>query len=304
MDTNSILAIIGAVLGLLAIVLVFVFRDFQRERVVSAIETRLESFNQNARATLDKASAIIQELQEVRSASQNLRPDLSIFLATQWKFIEKVFRYRFEKHGIARKIATKHIRDNMSVLLDSGSTTDLVTSELLLNPFSGMNIYSNNVFAAMHLVGTRAVSFYLLPGRFSEIYAAVYSPEANRQIGQMGFNLFVLATTTLRFENGIMVHISDDDNYEFKRTALMTFAHNTESKLLIALDASKFFEPIGKYRGVVTPNEWRDILSRAASRIVIVTSPPSPDFSAQQLTLLQEEIAKFRGTGILVDDAC
>lgn len=155
----------------------------------------------------------------------------------------------------------------------------------------------------MHLVGTCAVPFDLLPGRFSDIYAAVYSPEANRQIDQMGFNLFILAATAIRFESGIMVHIGDDDNYEFKRTALMRFVRTPESKLLIAVDPSKFFEPIDKHRGVVSPKEWSDILSKTASRIVIVTSPPSTDFDIQNLTFLQKEIANFRRVKIQVDDS-
>jgi DeoR/GlpR family transcriptional regulator of sugar metabolism len=303
MNANTILSLIGAVLAILAIVLVFIFRDFQREKVIGTIETQLKSFNQSAYDNLSKTSTIIQELQGIRSASQSLCPDFSIFLATQWKFIEKTVHYRLEKHEIARKIVTKYISDHMSVLLDSGSTTDLVTSELLRNRVNGLHIYSNNVYAAMHLSGTSKVPFYLLPGSFSQLFAAVYSPEANRQIGQTGFNLFILATTALRFDSGIMVHISDDENYEFKRTALLTFFHNTESKLLIAADASKFFEPVETYRGVVSTKEWNDILSRAASRIVIVTSPPSSEFSTQQLVLLQNEIAKFRSVGILVDDA-
>jgi DeoR/GlpR family transcriptional regulator of sugar metabolism len=232
-----------------------------------------------------------------------LRPEFSIILATQWRFIEKIFRYRFEKHSIARKIATKYVGNNTKLLLDSGSTTDLVTSELLISRATGVHVYSNNVFAAMHLIGTTEVPLHLFQGRFSDRFAAVYSDEANNRIDQLGLNSFILAATALRFDTGIMVHNNDAENYNFKRTALMVFMRTPESKLLIAVDASKFFEPVSRHQGIVTQSEWGDIISRAADRIVIVTSPPGPDFDAAQRAFVEQEIAKFRNACIEVDES-
>ena len=48
-----------------------------------------------------------------------------------WKFLEKIFRNRFEKYNISKYIVSKYIINNHNILLDSGSTIDLVTSELI-----------------------------------------------------------------------------------------------------------------------------------------------------------------------------
>lgn len=302
-NIDTILGAIGSLTGIIAIFLVIILRGFDREQIVKATETRLETFNRTAREHLDLASNISKEIQESRSAAQSLRPDLSMFLATQWRFIEKIFRYRYEKHSIARKIATRYVDDNRKlILLDSGSTTDLITSELLVCPINNVHVYSNNVFAAMHLVGTDEVTFHLFQGRFSERFAAVYSAEANNRIDQLGINLFILAAVALRFSTGIMVHDDDEDNYMFKQEALKAFMKAPESQLLIAVDTSKFFEPTDRHRGVVSPDEWKDIISKAASRIVVVTSPPAPDFDVTQRAQVETEIASFRRAGIKVDN--
>lgn len=303
MDIGTILGVISFLVAITALILIFVFRDFRRSQIVSAIESRLDTFNHDARELLSHASEIIKEVRDIRSASQSLRPDLSIFLvAKQWRFIEKIFRYRTEKHSVAKTIATKYVDDNMNLLLDSGSTTDLVTYELLKSGVTGINIYSNNVFAAMHLVGIKEIPFHLFQGLFSERFAAVYSDEANNRIDSLGVSLFILAATSLRFDTGIMVHKDDPANYDFKRKALMVFRRASESKLLIAVDASKFFEPIDNHRGVFTSGEWMDMIKTAASRIFVITSPPALDFDPIQHAAVNTEIAKFVQAGVQVDN--
>jgi len=302
MNFETTIGIVSILLAVVAIVLVFVFRSYDRDIKVKAIESRLETFNRDANDLLNKCSGIAGEIQNLRAASQSLRPELSLFLATQWRFIEKSLRYRFEKHNIARKIATKYVKTDMQVLLDSGSTTDLVTSELLVSPVTGVHIYSNNVIAAMHLVGTKQVRFHLFQGLFSERFAAVYSNEANSRMDQLGLDIFVLAATGIQFETGIMVHKDDVDNFEFKRMAIGVFKSTSDCTLLIAVDPSKFFTPTDDLRVVVTQEEWTDIVLKAASRIVLITSPASPDFTSAQRAKVAEEIERFRQAGIQVDE--
>ncbi len=301
MDVGTAAGIFGAVFGIIALVLVFVFRDRDRGLALNKIETRLEAFNQRAADILDRTSTTMKEMQGIRSASQQLRPEFSFFFATQWRFIEKVYRFRFEKHSISRKIASKYITGDMRILLDSGSTIDLVTAELLTKPVANIHIYSNNVFAAMHLAGTRRVTFHLFQGRFSERFAAVFADEANNRIDQLPIDLFIMAATALRFEKGIMVHMDDPDNFQFKKRVLEVFTRTPNSKLLIAADASKFSEPIDNHRGIVTPEEWSVIIEKEASRIVVITSPSAPDFTPNQRSWADQEIEKFRNAGIEVD---
>jgi DeoR/GlpR family transcriptional regulator of sugar metabolism len=300
MDIGTLL---GIILALIAILLVLIFRVFDRDRKVEGIQFRLETFNKSADKFLNTASDILKEAQMVHANSQHLRPDFSIFLANQWRFIEKIFHYRYEKNKIAEKIVEKHIEQGARVFLDSGSTTDLVTAALLWRPITNVEIHSNNVFAAMHLAGIKDIPFFLFPGRFNDRFAAVYSDEANNLVDQLGLSLFILATTAFTFDVGITVHEDDNNNYEFKRKALLTFFKKQEnSKLIIAIDASKFFEPVKGHKGIVTVDEWNKIKSEAANRIVIVTSKCSLDFSTTQCVCVEQEIVKFRNAGIQVDD--
>jgi hypothetical protein len=195
----------------------------------------------------------------------------------------------------------------MRVLLDSGSTTDLVTQELLEGPANNVHVRSNNIFAAMHLVGTKAIDFYLYAGRFSDHFAAVYSKEALAQISnQSDFDLFILAATTFRFDSGIMVHMDDSENDDFKREALIAFerslASPSPSQLLIAVDPSKFLVPTNYHKGVVEERKWKDIISKAKNRMIIVTSPLPGGLSANHRALITREIEKFKSAGIRVDD--
>jgi hypothetical protein len=303
MDTGTYLGLISVVFAIVAIILVFVFRDIDRNNIMKGIEFRIDNFNKSADKLLNNTSDIIKEVQVVQANSQQLSPDLSIFLANQWRFIEKIFHYRYEKNNIAEMIVKKHIQKGEIVLLDSGSTTDLVTSELLRKPIKDVQIHSNNIFAAMHLAGVKEIPFFLFPGRFNDRFAAVYSDAANNSVDQLGFSLFILATTAFTFEIGITVHNGDNSNYEFKRKALLTFFEKQEqSKLVIAIDASKFFEPMNGHRGIVSVDEWNRIKLEAADRIVIVTSKCSPDFSETQCFNVEQQIMKFRNAGIHVDD--
>src|SRR5258705_6637509 len=127
----------------------------ERDIAVKNIEGRLERF-------------IEAKLQELALNSAGIRPDLSLYLTSQWRFVEKIFHYRFEKSLIAKKVVAAYVVEGSSLLIDSGSTTDLITSELLIQKKPNVQVNSNNVFAAMHLVGTSAVTFRLLPGQFNE----------------------------------------------------------------------------------------------------------------------------------------
>lgn len=293
MDISMIIGISGICIGLIAIVLVFVFRSHDISTMIKSIETRQESFNKSANEFLDIARNIIKTIEKEFSISQHLRPELSMFLATQWRFIEKLYRYRFEKHQISRIISSNYIKDNMSILLDSGSTIDLVTSELLRSAVKGVNVYSNNVFAAIHLVGTKQVSFHLLPGLFSEIFAAVYSNEANNRIDQLGINVFILAATALRFNTGIMVNKGDQANYTFKRTAVEAFLKSEDSQLLIAVDPSKFIVDTQVHRGIFSEDEWSKIIHEYATRIMIITTQIPQDVDPEKHVSIERELKKF-----------
>jgi DeoR/GlpR family transcriptional regulator of sugar metabolism len=305
MDLPTVVSITALVLAVAAVVIALQFQYHGLSRVVDKTVYKVDTLTAQATTLVGNSAGILAEVKELRSVWQ-LRPDVPLLLATQWRFVEKVHHHRYEKQGIARRIVRNYIiaRRAKKVLLDSGSTTDLVTFELLMSKTTGVEIHSNNVFSALHLAGAGDVPFYLLPGRFDERYAAVYSPEANEQVDETDFDLFVLAAVVLRREKGIMVHWNDDDNGNFKRTVLKAFLRRPDSQLLIAADASKFSATETNHRAVLAADEWQDIIQQAHSRIVIVTSPSAPDFDERMVTAAATEVQLFKEAGVQVDDGC
>ncbi len=255
-------------------------------------------------AKLDKICEMLLQSNDSSDANHtgtNIRPDISLFLSSQWRFIGKIFHYRFEKSLIAKKIASNHIYEGDIIFLDSGSTIDLVTSELLLID-KGAQIISNNVFAAMHLVGTNKLNFNLLPGKFDERFAAVYSPEASKKVREQIFNIYVIAAARFRRGKGIMVSIGDDNNKMLKSEVLTQFALNDKSKLIIAIDASKFFREIDDYMPIFdTQREWDNLIDSCAERIKVVTNPAG-NYPRSKRAEIECEIGQLRDAGVMVDD--
>jgi len=296
----SVMSLLGVIIGIIALVLIFVFRIFDRDRKLGIIESRQENFNKTSKNLLKNSEKIIHDIKGIVS-THHLRPELSTYFANQWRFIEKTFHNRFEKHDLCRRIVANYIHNMNTILLDSGSSIDLVTYELLSAQVENIHVFSNNVFAAMHLVGTKKVSFQLLSGLFNDNFAAVYGSESNHRIGDLGINVFILATTAIRFEKGIMVYTGDDENRDFKIACLNVFTHTDKSKLIIAADATKFLEPLEKHRGIVTDEEWAKILKEHASRIILVTSKIPTDIAPEKYAEVEQELQKFKNGGVEVN---
>ncbi len=305
MSVEMFISILSLILAIIALILVFVFRLVNIEKIVeklvSIIEIRYDVLSKSIDSHIEKATEVSRQLQRISDQGQKMRPGLSIFLTTQWEFIEKIFHRRHQKHNIARKVVNDHINDKDIILLDSGSTTDLITSELLDKQISNVKIYSNNVSAAINLVGTKKISFYLFGGYFDDRYAAVYSEMELSRLEMLGINIFVLAATAIRYESGIMVHKSDDANYKFKQKALEEFYGKPNAKLIIAVDASKFYQPIEQLKGVTLSDRWAQILKDRSSDIVIITSQYSPDLDVNKRAAIDAQIELFRNNGIKVE---
>lgn len=289
----------GTIIGLAAFVLVIVLRVIDRDRAVSRIESRFESFVKNSEKIMTTADEILEKSKYLKTLQPH-RPELSLYLSNQWKFIEKIFRNRYEKHLICMKIVEDYIDSNTSVLLDSGSTVDLITSEILNSTYEKVDVHSNNVFAAMHLVGTDKVNFHLFSGIFSERFAAVYSRESINSLDKLGIKVFILATTNFRFKDGVMVHKDDPYNLEFKRAILETFIKSKNTKLIIPLDVTKFIGKMDKHQGVVE-DIWLNMLNSKCDDIIIMTSTIPKEmriYDEDKVLMIENEIKKFLDAGV------
>ena len=298
---STIMGIIGLFIGIVALVLIFVFRAIDEGKRVEAIRAKLHGFDEKGMKLLENSEKILQRMQQF-STAHHIRPELTTYLVSQWEFIVKTFRNRYEKHDMCRRIVSSYLSNNDTILLDSGSSVDLVTYELLSSDLEDMNVYTNNVFAAMHLVGKQKVKLHLLSGIFSDRFAAVYSKEANNRIVDLPINVFILAATAIRFSKGIMVNRADEDNSEFKRTVLRAFTRaGKRSILIIAVDGTKFVEPTEKHQGVLEEKEWGDLIRKYANQIKIVTAPLRRDVEPSLCAQFEQEISKFVESGVYLD---
>jgi DeoR/GlpR family transcriptional regulator of sugar metabolism len=300
LTVESVIGLLGLILAVIAIVLVLVFRRIEEEKRLVIIEERLKRFEDRAERIVESTQGILREVQGVTSAHY-ARPELMTYLANQWEFIEKTFHNRFEKHDICRRIVHSRISDNSSVLLDSGSSVDLVTYELLGSRKENITVFTNNVFAAMHLVGTKEVNLKILAGEFNDRFAAVYDPESNSRIRGLGINVFILAATAIRFSKGIMVHVGDRDNSDFKAAVLNAFARSERSHLVVAVDATKFLEPTERHQGVLSEQEWSDMVAEHGGRVAVVTSQVRPEVAPEDRVAFEQELERFRRAGVHID---
>jgi len=225
-------------------------------------------------------------------------------MTTNWKFLEKIFYNRSEKHNISKYIVSKYIINNHNILLDSGSTIDLITLELIKSEKKDITITSNNIFAAMHLVGQKKIEFNLLEGMFSDLHAATYSKKANDIIADKDFNFIIIAATAISVEAGIMVGVDDDGNADFKKAALDNFQQSTNAKLIIAVDGTKFFKDTTMHRGVLNIEDWKIFINKYKDRICIITSPLRPSVENSNKNKYEKEISRFAAVNQGADFVC
>jgi DeoR/GlpR family transcriptional regulator of sugar metabolism len=301
LNLGNILSLVGIFFGASALIATFLLHFIRSERQRIIIETNLKNFNKNSDEILENSRKILHEATQISDAAHRLRPELSTYLAHQWKFIEKTFYNRFEKHDICKRIVSSWIEDDHSILLDSGSSVDLVTYELLSSPIKDVTVYSNNVFAAIHLIGIREITFNMCAGVFNDKFAATYSREYNNRINEWSIKTFILAATAIRFDGGIMVNKKDKDNADFKRAALEAFKSKETSRLIIAVDATKFIEPTVRHQPVVAREEWSELVKSHSSRIILVTAPMRLDGDPAKVSEFKQEVKKFEDAGINVD---
>jgi len=265
------------------------------------LKTRLAEWESLVRGFIKNSETIVEEIEDLKSATQTVRPNFTTFITNQWRIFDRMSRYRHEKLKICQKLVDKHIQIGDTILLDSGSTVDQVTSELIGRPIGNITIYSNNVLAAMHLTGTSLVSFHLFQGEFFQRSWAVYSEEANQRMDQLAVTVVIIAAAAFKASAGIFVRDGEIGNHHFKRKAIELFLNKPNLRLTIAVDGSKFYENLRGHHPIFSTKEWNGILSEYGKRIAIITSAPPRDATAGNRSSFEEQISNLRDSGVTVD---
>lgn len=196
---------LGLLLAIVAIVLVYKVRVFDVEKIVSSMNYRVSDITRDTASLRDALRDVTQIGDSLRAHAARADSGQHIPVA-QWEFAQQTYKNRVDKALICKHIVQHCIQPNTRILLDSGSTIDLVLAELLHSEHDAITVYSNNIFAAMHLIGSKKTSFHVLGGRFNEPYAACYGDNANAQLETLSLDVFILATSAFRLDKGVMAH--------------------------------------------------------------------------------------------------
>ena len=299
MDTGALLGTIGIIVGAVAILMAVLWRVQEVSAAIRGVEARQDSFVGRQDKFLDLARSLVNEQRQLLSRFPSWPPQIPPSLQLNISFIQKMLAYRSEKLLIARRIANKYIQDSETILLDSGSTTDTVPSELPAAGKVDVLVHSNNILAAMHLAG-RQTRFKLLPGDFDDQFAAVYSTAGNQKARDDDFDSYIIAAVRLRLSRGIMVRRDDKQNNEFKAAMLRGFERLESSRLIIAVDPSKFVLADDDFDQVL-PDDWERIRTKASGRITVITAPVPSDFSREERDAFETQVRLFEDAGIAVD---
>ncbi len=189
---------------------------------------------------------ILNELTRINNQHPSFPPLPSTFLlpahlvlmifARGIKFWERLYIGTDEKLLIANTIARKFIKENSTVILDSGTTIDKIPQILTSK---NTKIYTYNLLAAIGVVHLKEnIKCYLLPGWIDSTYGATYKTKSSTDdFDNFDSNVIIVSATALSFDEGPLVRAKDFFNKDFKSSLIETAIRSPNGcTLVIACD--------------------------------------------------------------------
>ena len=205
----------------------------------------------------------------------------------------KYNQYTAEKRIIAQYVVEKYIKDNASVILDAGSTIEIVAEEMFkkrktltvltnnmgvytayiasltseANDEKGFGIESSNFnnTSKRALYSPNGNELLLSGGRYVGVYDSLLGSWALESVQKFQPSVIIIGTSGITDEIGICCHGSEESDY---KRALAT---KTTSTLIIVTDFTKF----GKYDSFSFAKISE--LCMKAEEVIIVTNEPSQE---------------------------
>jgi DeoR/GlpR family transcriptional regulator of sugar metabolism len=277
-------------------------------------------FAQNERMSRD-LNGVKGAIDSLRSelGERPMLPSAHLFLTTltrEAEFWERFSIQRADKILIARRIATKYVRDGDTVFVDSGTTVDQIPY-MLRQQGTKTTVFTNNLLAAISVVPQaedEVAQCSLLPGRIDARYGATYNiGNVEEPVRQISANKIVLAATAISFEEGPMVHVKDYQNLCFKRALVQrALADATNVSLVIGVDWTKFVQSHNQrgsagreLNAVLESQEWR--AARSSSGFVLITTMPPESLQTSEACEARATVETFvrnaQSGGMAVDFA-
>jgi DeoR/GlpR family transcriptional regulator of sugar metabolism len=216
----------------------------------------------------------------------------------------KIKLQNLTKIEIARHVAKMYVSDLDAVLLDAGSTAELIAEELF-SQRKFLTVMTNNMGA--YAAYTRAMTptdekrtqqviryenDLILPGgRYDATYEALFGDETLKAIQNFSPNITIIGASGLRFNEGIYSHGVED-----VRVKKLLWAIPADTRL-IAIDSSKF----GK-RDAFSFGKKVDELCVGTRKAVVVTNRPPNDATSEEHREYDETIKQMKKANIFVDE--
>ncbi|KPA19579.1 Bacterial regulatory protein, DeoR domain protein [Candidatus Magnetomorum sp. HK-1] len=214
--------------------------------------------------------------------------------------LEKYRQQPSEKYEIAKHIASEIVNDFDAVLLDAGSTAEVIAEELFIQR-KYLTVMTNNMGA--YAAYTRAIApqkgdsprllneLLVTGGRYDSTYEALFGDATIEAIKTFSPNITILGVSGFIFNEGIFCHGSEE-----VRVKKLIWSIPTD-KRVIAADWTK----IGKRDAFAFGPSIEQLLINAREAVVVTSKPPAEtDNKLRQL--FDEQISQIRDAGIDVKE--
>lgn len=225
--------------------------------------------------------------------------------------LTKMIQQGASKVAIAKHVAKQYVEDFDAVLLDAGSTAELIAEELFIQR-KYLSVMTNNMgayaaytraitmpqnkrAAALHQAAPRAGLLHenelLLPGgRYDATYEASFGDRTIEAIQTFTPNVTIIGVSGLLFEKGVFCHGSEE-----VRVKHLLWTIPTDTRL-IAVDWSK----IGR-RDAHAFGHSVDELKLGARKAVVVTNKPPRNAPSDERKEFDQQVRLMQEAMIIVD---
>jgi DeoR family transcriptional regulator of aga operon len=184
----------------------------------------------------------------VRSHGGALPPDGPVLDAP---LSVKAKRHQSEKARIAQA-AVRMIRNGETIILDSGSTTAAIASQIRQSKFESLTVITNALNIAMELSGQQNLRVIMLGGMLREMSYSLVGRDAENALAKLSADRLFLGVDGLDPTIGV----TTADPLEAELNALMV---NVSRQVIAATDASKFgrrslsvIAPVNRLHKIIT----------------------------------------------------
>lgn len=218
----------------------------------------------------------------------------------------RIIEHNEEKREIAIHVATKYVKDFDAVLLDAGSTAEMIADELFARR-QFISVLTNNMGAYVSYTRARenvaddtkeefppnhGNELLLTGGRYVDTYESLLGEGALASIRDFHSNIIIIGTSGLRCEEGIFCHGSEESAVK-----ALLWTKPTDIRL-IATDWTK----IGK-RDAHSFGPAEQLSTNAKQAIVVTSKPPEEAYKnePERVKEFENQIKNMEQHNIKID---